>query len=434
MKNKVLLTLIFCVFAMCVTAQTPEKVVEEYVNLLNDWLASPTAMQKREKVAEILTPSQKKCLMKDEIVEKYNSDAGSMETNLNGYLTIFSEKAKQQKVSVEILSLSNTSNKDITIATAVLKYSGGISITTATDFWIFNNKIGYIVTNDQERYKLKNDIADNLTDKDTDSESNTTNSSSDYEQDIVIYNNLSLENHKIITIGNVSFKMILVSSGTFQMGATKEQGNYAFNDEKPIHNVTLSDYYIGETEVTQELWQAVMNNNPSINKGEKYPVDNVTWHECQEFIKKLNQETGLFFRLPTEAEWEYAARGGNKSHNFIYSGSNNPDDIAVFNANANDNNNTSFGIQIVKSKNPNELGLYDMSGNVWEWCEDKVGYYSSKSISNPKYLKSGSSERIMRGGSWKFDAKECRVSYRGNYYPSSRRDDNGVRLVMNPTN
>ena len=411
---------------MSAAAQTPEKVVEEYVNLLNDWLASPTAMQKREKVVDILTPSQTKCLMKDEIVEKYNSDAGSMHTDINGYLTIFSEKALKQKVSVEILSLSNTSNQNITIATAVLKYSGGISITTATDFWIFNKKIGYIVTNDQERYKLKNDNADNLTSKDT--ESNTTNTSTDYEQDILINNNLSLENHKIITIGNVSFKMILVPSGTFQMGATKEQDNYAFNDEKPVHSVSLSDYYIGETEVTQELWQAVMNNNPSINKGEKYPVDNVTWHECQEFIKKLNKATNLCFRLPTEAEWEYAARGGNKSRNFIYSGSNNPNDIAIFKTDEKD------GMQHVKSKQPNELGLYDMSGNVWEWCEDKVGYYSSKTITNPKFIESGSSERIMRGGSWKFDAKECRVSYRGNYYPSSRRDDNGVRLVMNPTN
>ena len=425
MKNKVLLTLMFCSFAVCVSAQTPEDVVQEYVRLLNDWLASPTAMQKREKVADILTPTQKKCLMKDEIVEKYNSDAGSMETNLNGYLTIFSEKAKQQKVSVEILNLSNTSTKNITIATAILKYSGGISITTATDFWIFNHKIGYIVTNDQERYKLKNDIADNLTDDST--ESNTTNAQKYSEQNILINNT---EKHKIITVSGVSFKMIYIPSGTFQMGATEEQSKYAFNDENPVHSVTLRDYYIGETEVTQELWQAVMENNPSIKKGEKYPVDNVTWNECQEFIKKLNQETGLLFRLPTEAEWEYAARGGNKSHDFIYSGSNKPDDIAVYKTNENDH--TSFGMQNVKSKKPNELGLYDMSGNVWEWCEDKVGYYSPNSIANPIFLESGSSERIMRGGSWKFGAKECRVSYRGNYYPSTHRDDNGVRLVMNP--
>ena len=223
--------------------------------------------------------------------------------------------------------------------------------------------------------------------------------------------------------------MVSVEGGTFTMGATEEHKTDVANDEKPLHEVTLANFSIGRYEVTQAEWVAVMGQNPSKVQADNLPVTNVSWDDCQQFLQKLNEMTGRKFRLPTEAEWEYAARGGKLSKGTQYSGEQDrPKNVGWFVDNSNGETHP------VGEKTPNELGLYDMSGNVWEWCEDKVGYYSSNAITNPKFLESGSSERIMRGGSWKYDAKDCRVSYRGNYYPSSRRDDNGVRLVMNPTN
>ena len=159
------------------------------------------------------------------------------------------------------------------------------------------------------------------------------------------------------------------------MGAQKSDlngRNYdseAYGDESPVHSVTLSSYYMGETEVTQALWKAVMGNNPSRFKGDNLPVENVSWNDCQEFIRKLKQKTGKNFRLPTEAEWEYAARGGKKSNGYKYSGSNNIGSVAWY------DDNSSNQIHAVKGKRLNELGLYDMSGNVWEWCSDWYGQY-----------------------------------------------------------
>ncbi|MBO4772403.1 MAG: SUMF1/EgtB/PvdO family nonheme iron enzyme, partial [Bacteroidales bacterium] len=198
-----------------------------------------------------------------------------------------------------------------------------------------------------------------------------------------------------ITIDGKEYgKMIFVQGGTFQMGATSEQGDDAFDWEKPVHSVTLSDYYIGETEVTQGLWKAVMGNNPSnFAKGDNYPVDSVSWYDVQDFLKKLNAKTGRTFCLPTEAQWEFAARGGNKSQRFKYNGSNNIDDFAWYNGNSNSQTHA------VKQKLPNELGIYDMSGNVWEWCQDWYGQYSNVAVTNPQGASSGSS-RVLRGGSW----------------------------------
>ena len=220
-------------------------------------------------------------------------------------------------------------------------------------------------------------------------------------------------------VNGVAFNMVKVSGGTFQMGATSEQGSYANSNEEPVHQVTLSDYYIGETEVTQELWQAVMGSNPSYYKGAKRPVEQVSWEECQEFIRKLNELTGKQFRLPTEAEWEFAARGGNSSQGYRYSGSNNVNDVAWYQNNTHE----------VGTKAPNELGLYDMSGNVEEWCQDWYGSYSSSAQTNPTGPTSGSF-RVRRGGSWSSGAWNCRVSYRNYNTPDNQNYHLGLRLAL----
>ena len=217
--------------------------------------------------------------------------------------------------------------------------------------------------------------------------------------------------------------MVSVEGGTFTMGATSEQGSDAYSDEKPTHNVTLSDYMICKTEVTQELWQAVMGSNPSYFRGNNLPVEKASWNDCQEFIKKLNSLTGLQFRLPTEAEWEYAARGGNRSKGYKYSGSNDIGSVAWYYS------PSSSKTHAVATKSPNELGLYDMSGNVYEWCSDWHGDYSSGSQTNPKGPTSGS-YRVIRGGSWVIGARSCRVSYRGGNNPGSRYDGLGLRLAL----
>ena len=234
------------------------------------------------------------------------------------------------------------------------------------------------------------------------------------------------------TVNGVSFNMIAVKGGTFTMGATPEQGSEADSDEKPAHQVTLSDYHIGETEVTQELWQAVMGSNPSVFTGNlQRPVETVSWNDCQEFIKRLNQLTGLRFRLPTEAEWEYAARGGSQSRGYKYAGSNTIGDVAWYYVNSYDKGSShpDYGTHPVKQKHPNELGLYDMSGNVWEWCQDWYGSYSSSSQTNPTSPSSGSF-RVFRGGCWYNNARYCRVS--GRYYgtPTIRLNNLGLRLAL----
>ena len=227
-------------------------------------------------------------------------------------------------------------------------------------------------------------------------------------------------------VKGVEFKMIKVEGGTFSMGATSEQGSHADDDKNPVHSVTLSDYYIGETEVTQELWEAVMGSNPSVFKGnDQRPVENVSWDACQEFIKKLNQLTGKEFRLPTEAEWEYAARGGKYSRGYKYSGSNNADEVAWYKGNSGSKTHS------VKTKKANKLGLYDMSGNVREWCNDwyNKNYYRNSPQTNP----TGPSEgeyRVLRGGSWEISGRYVRVSYRDYYTPDHRCAFDGLRLAL----
>ena len=234
-----------------------------------------------------------------------------------------------------------------------------------------------------------------------------------------------------ITVNGVSFKMIQVEGGTFTMGASDDDTE-AFNSERPAHQVTLSSFYIGETEVTQALWVAVMGNNgsnPSHFTGDlNRPVDQESWYQCQDFITKLNQMTGKQFRLPTEAEWEYAARGGKKSKGYKYAGSNDINEVAWWGYGMGGTCAT-YGTCPVASFKPNELGLYDMTGNVFEWCEDWYGTYSSAPQTNPTGPETGTN-RIVRGGSWDFDAKFCRLSYRRDYAPNGGYVCNGLRLAM----
>lgn len=227
------------------------------------------------------------------------------------------------------------------------------------------------------------------------------------------------------TVNGVSFTMVRVEGGTFTMGATSEQGSDAEDSEKPAHQVTLSTYYIGETEVTQELWEAVMGSNPSYFRGAKRPVEQVSWDDCQEFIKKLNEKTGETFRLPTEAEWEYASRGGGKSKGYKYSGSNDLDAVAWY------QDNSGLVSHNVATKQSNELGLYDMSGNVRECCLDWYGkkYYSKSPQTNPKGANSGE-YHAARGGSWGISASCCRSSYRDYGTPDYRSYYVGLRLVL----
>ena len=234
-------------------------------------------------------------------------------------------------------------------------------------------------------------------------------------------------------VGDVTFKMVFVEGGTFQMGS--DSGN---DDERPVHNVTVSDFYMGEFEVTQALWQEVMGTTVyqqrdkswSMNGvGADYPMYYVNHTEAEEFCGRLNQRlrsqlpAGYSFALPTEAEWEYAARGGNKTKTYTYSGSNYLSDVAWY---ADNSNSTTHA---AGSKRANELGLYDMSGNVWEWCTDWYGSYSSSSQTDPRGPSSGS-YRVLRGGGWGNIASSCRVASRGINGPSFRSSSIGFRLAL----
>ena len=221
----------------------------------------------------------------------------------------------------------------------------------------------------------------------------------------------------------ICIEMVKVEGGTFMMGATSEMKNPNSN-EKPVHQVTLTnDYYMGKYEVTQALWQAVMGSNPSEYKGDNLPVETVSWNDCQKFISKLNSLTGRMFRLPTEAEWEYAARGGKESRGYQYSGSSNISDVAWYDENSGSKTHP------VGTKQANELGIYDMTGNVWEWCQDWYGSFSSSSQANPTGADSGSS-RVFRGGSWYGNARYCRLSFRDCTPPDCRGYNLGLRLAL----
>lgn len=219
------------------------------------------------------------------------------------------------------------------------------------------------------------------------------------------------------------YRMVYVGGGTYTMGCTGEQGDDCSTYERPAHSVTVSGFYMGQTEVTQALWKAVMGSEPTYNggwtsgygKGNNYPAYRVSYEDIKTFISKLNSLTGKTFRLPTEEEWEYAAHGGNSSRGYKYSGSDNIGSVAWYVGNSGSKTHP------VAQKQANELGLYDMSGNVWEWC-------SSLWCSDYNSARSGSN-RVYRGGGWFNFAGSCRVSYRYGDDPSLRGDSLGLRLA-----
>ena len=232
---------------------------------------------------------------------------------------------------------------------------------------------------------------------------------------------------KTFTVNGVSFTMVNVEGATYYMGANTNDNN-AESLEKPRHLVSLSNYYIGQTEVTQELWTAVMGSNPSkFTDSDQLPVDCVTWNDCQDFVTKLNELTGEKFRLPTEAEWEFAARGGMKTKNYKYSGSDNIDEVAWYKGNAGD------APHPVATKAPNELGLYDMSGNSRELVSDWYGNYQSTAQVNPTGPSTGTN-KVERGGSWYHDAKYCRISSRYYSKPTDKFTNVGFRIALSSNN
>ena len=247
--------------------------------------------------------------------------------------------------------------------------------------------------------------------------------------------NASLQDDRSYKIKNVEFKMIFVQGGPFVMGVTEEQVKDAEKQEYPAHIEQVKDYWIGETQVTQGLWETVMGDNPSrFSKSHGYedgpirPVEQVTWYDCLEFIKRLNEQLedqlmdtpDYEFQLPTEAQWEYAARGGNRSRGYKYAGDEDIEVVAVFSPNS--ENKT----QPVKSKgHPNELGIYDMSGNVWEWCHDEFSFYGKDNQTD-----SNVSKRVGRGGCWHSEKNECRVSHRAKANKTHAGNGLGLRLVL----
>jgi formylglycine-generating enzyme required for sulfatase activity len=231
-----------------------------------------------------------------------------------------------------------------------------------------------------------------------------------------------INSNSITSVNGVTIEMVYVQGGAFTMGCTSEQGSDCYSDENPTHRVTLSSYYMGKYEVTQALWKAVMGSNPSHFRGDNLPVENVSWEDANDFIRKLNALTGKNFRLPTEAEWEFAARGGSKNEDMKSSGGYSLGNVGWYD----DNSNTKT--HSVGQKTSNEQGIYDMSGNVWEWCSDWYDSYSSSTQQNPTGASSGY-HRVYRGGSWSDDASNCRVAYRGTDTRSLRRNNLGFRLT-----
>jgi formylglycine-generating enzyme required for sulfatase activity len=225
----------------------------------------------------------------------------------------------------------------------------------------------------------------------------------------------------------IESRMVKVEGGSYVMGCADEKDTSCYYWEKPAHKVTISEFYIGKFPVTQKEWEVIMGYNPTFSKQcPDCPVENVSHNDAMKFIEKLNMLSGKNYRLPTEAEWEFAARGGNKSKGYRYAGDNDIKAVAWYHG------NSGKGTQPVGKLKPNELGLYDMSGNVWQWCSDWFygEYYSHSPTENPKGPDgTNDNQRVVRGGSWWYEAPHCRVTNRDRYTTDAKDDDVGFRLV-----
>ena len=369
------------------------------------------------------------------------------EARLDGYRTgkVSKTVAERERLEITIPALAPfTGTLDVSFRPA------------DAEVWIDGRHVGtspYIFRNltvGSHQVELRADGYDTKRETVTIREGQTTQLSGQLERSQTASNTLantsSLDNRTILPFtvtGNgktVTFNMVLVKAGTFQMGSTTGDEN-----EQPVHSVTLTkDYYMGETEVTQELWYAVMGQKPTSDGsqweneyglGDNYPAYYISYEDCRQFIAKLNQMTGRQFRFPTEAEWEFAARGGTKSKGNTYAGSNTIGDVAWYDrydknaSTVGSLRKNNYGTHTVKTKTPNELGLYDMSGNVWEWCYDWYGSYPSSAQTDPTGPDCGSN-RVVRGGSWYNGATYCRTAFRGSYTPSSRYGSLGFRLAL----
>ena len=356
-------------------------------------------------------------------------DIERLESNRTYVLTLLSNNLQQAQQSQTLTIKYMPTNATVLVDNKMVKGANGVARTTLPV-----GQHSYIVACDgydseEGTVKLKASTPSNLqitlSKEAVAIQQNIVSQPAVAQQPVVQAPIANSDNITIPVKDGISIDMVRVEAGTFTMGATAEMKD-PNDDEKPTHRVTLTnDYYIGKYEVTQALWKAVMGNNPSNFKGDNLPVEKVSWDDCQEFISKLNRITGKTLRLPTEAEWEYAARGGNNSRGYQYSGSNNLSDVAWFRGNSGGKPHA------VGTKQPNELGIYDMSGNVDEWCQDWYWYgaYSSSSQVNPTGANSGS-YRVCRGGSWGCIARICRSSYRYCGTPVSRYTFLGLRLVL----
>ncbi|MDR0971304.1 MAG: formylglycine-generating enzyme family protein [Bacteroidales bacterium] len=223
---------------------------------------------------------------------------------------------------------------------------------------------------------------------------------------------------------NIPIEMIAVEGGKFKMGSSEENLDKDIDsDERPQHKVRLSSFHISKYEITQKQWKAVMGNNPSYFKGDNLPVEQVNMSDINEFLMRLNTKTGKKYRLPTESEWEYAALGGGESKGYKYSGSNNVDEVAWHKGNSSEMTHP------IGEKQPNELGIYDMSGNVWEWCSDKSDWYDNSSKTNPKGPSTGSSN-VRRGGGFTNGSSQHRSANRAGISNQARSNNLGFRIVL----
>ena len=354
-------------------------------------------------------------------------DIERLESNRTYVLTLLSNNLQQAQQSQTLTIKYMPTNATVLVDNKMVKGTNGVARTTLPvgqhSYIVFCD--GY--ESEEGMVKLKASAPSNiqitLTKEAVATQQNIVSEPAVAQQPVVQVPIAKSDNITIPVKNGISIDMVRVEAGTFIMGATPEMKESG-SEEMPAHQVTLTnDFYIGRYEVTQALWKAVMGNNPSYFKGINLPVEQVSMEDCQEFLSKLNIITGKKFRLPTEAEWEYAARGGKKSRGYQYSGSNNISAVAWYKKNSRGTTHP------VGSKQANELGIYDMTGNVWELCQDWKGSYSSSPQVNPTGAVSGIGY-VSRGGSQQHIAWYCRSLYRNIYFPGNHFMDHGLRLVL----